>query len=146
MEDYELYEIESKKIRKENVKILENFESYLKEKNLSKNTIEKHLHNVRFYINEYLHYEEPTNASKGIDRIGYFLGDWFIRKAMWSSVAAIKENITSLKHFYTFLNSIGEIDSDQLIELKEEIKENKNEWYEASQQYDDPDSGIEDDW
>jgi hypothetical protein len=65
---------------------------------------------------------------------------------MWSSVSAIKENITSLKHFYTFLNSIGEIDSAQLTELKENIKEYKNDWFEASQRYDDPDADFDDDW
>jgi hypothetical protein len=81
--------------------------------------------------------------NEGIDRVDYFLGDWFIRKAMWSSVSAIKENITSLKHFYTFLNSIDEIDSVQLTELKECIKENKNDWFEASQRYDDPDADFD---
>lgn len=146
MEDYEIEEAECKNIKLENTKTLERFEAYLKSRNLSINTINKHSNNVNFFINEFLHYEEPLRPNEGINRVDYFLGDWFIRKAMWSSVSAIKENITSLMHFYSFLNSIGEIDSDQLMELKENIKENKNGWFEASQRYDDPDADFDDDW
>lgn len=146
MKDYEIEEAESKKIKFENTKVLEKFEAYLNSKNLSVNTIEKHSNNVSFFINEFLQYEEPLRPNEGINRVDYFLGNWFIRKAMWSSVSAIKENITSLKHFYRFLNSIGKIDSAQLSELNENIRENKNDWFEASQRYDDPDADLDDEW
>ena len=61
---------------------------------------------------------------------------------MWSSVTAIKENISSLKHFYTYLNSIGSVTSDELSELKTEIKEGKDAWLEAMHHYDNPDTNF----
>ena len=146
MDQYEIYEAECKKIRDENEKILEGFKEYLKNKKLANKTVEKHSDNIRFYVNEYLLYEDALRPNEGTEKVGYFLGCWFIRKAMWSSIASIKENITSLKHFYTYLNRIGEIDSEQLFELKEEIKENKDIWFEASRQYDTPDTEFEDIW
>ena len=36
-------------------------------------------------------------------KIPEFLGDWFIRKAMWSSPAYVKSNATSLKKFYGWM-------------------------------------------
>lgn len=91
-------------------------------------------------------YEEPLKAKEGVNRLDYFLDYWFIRKAMWASVSSIKENITSLKHFYTFMHEIGEIIMDELLEMKEEIKESKDEWLETIRKYDDPDADLEDVW
>ena len=57
-----------------------------------------------------------------------------------------KENISSLKHFYTYMYTIGEIDLEGLNEMKEEIKESKDEWFETVKKYDDPDTNLEDIW
>ena len=146
MDEYEIYESECKKIRKENRKLLNGFSQYLASRKLSKKTIDKHVSNIEFYINEFLLYEEPLKANEGVNRLDYFLGYWFIRKAMWASVSSIKENITSLKHFYTFMYEIGEIDKEELVEMKEEIKESKDEWLETIRRYDDPNTDMEDVW
>lgn len=146
MDEYEIYESECKKIRKENRKLLKGFRQYLASRKLSKKTIDKHVSNIEFYINEFLLYEEPLKANEGVNRLDYFLGYWFIRKAMWASVSSIKENITSLKHFYTFMYEIGEIDKEELVEMKEEIKESKDEWLETIRRYDDPNTDMEDVW
>jgi site-specific recombinase XerD len=146
MDEYEIYEEECQKVKNENEKTLEGFKNYLKAKKLSNKTIEKHFDNISFYINEYLLYEDALQPHEGIDNVGDFLGYWFIKKTMWSSVSSIKENIASLKHFYTYLNTIGKIDSKQLLALKEEIKENKEIWFETSKRYDDPDTDFEDIW
>jgi hypothetical protein len=65
---------------------------------------------------------------------------------MWASVTSIKENITSLKHFYTFMCGIDELDKEELLEMKEDIKEGKDEWLETLIRYDDPDTDMEDVW
>lgn len=146
MDDYEVFEAECEKIRKENDRILAGFHDYLAAKNLTAKTINKHMGNIEFYINDFLLYEEPQRPGEGIRQIDYFLGSWFIRKAMWASAAAIKENISSLKHFYTFMQETGQISLDDLVEMKEEIKEGKKEWLEAVKKYDDPGTSLDDIW
>ena len=146
MDDYEKYESECKKVREENEIFLSGFSRYLKSKKLSKKTINMHVSNIDFYINEFLLYEEPLKAKEGVGRLDYFLGYWFIRKAMWASVNSIKGYITSMKHFYTYMHSISEIDLEELIEMKEEIKESKDEWLGTIRKYDDPDTDFEDIW
>jgi len=146
MDEYEIYEIECKKIRKKNRKLLNSFRKYLGSKKLSEKTVDKHVSNIDFYINEFLLHEEPTKAKEGVNKLDYFLGYWFIRKAMWASVTSIKENIASLKHFFTYMHTIDEIDLEELNAMKEEIKESKDEWLETIRKYDDPDTDFEDIW
>lgn len=67
-----------------------------------------------------------------------FLGYWFIKKAMWSSPAQIKSNAASLKKFYTFLFEKGQIDKEDLDDLKERIKEDMPEWIATMTRYEDP--------
>ena len=132
MEDYE---IESNKEIEKNKKLLEDFATWLKESNLTEKTINKHIDNVGFYINDYLLYSSVIKAKDGIDEIYEFLGDWFIRKVMWSSKAEIKSNASSLKKFYIFMESRGVINDAQLEELKTTIKTCLPDWLESMQNY-----------
>jgi len=142
MDSYEQYEKDCERIRKDNEKILSEFEKWLSDKDLSKKTIANHCNNVDFYINEFLLYEEAIEASDGLYEIGYFLGFWFIKKAMWASKSTIKGNATSIKKFYEFMLDKGKIDKEDYIELKEVIKNNMQEWLDTMDRYDDPE--IED--
>lgn len=146
MDEYEKYEIECEKRREENDTFLTGFTQYLENKKLSKKTVDKHVSNIDFYINEYLLYETPQHASEGITALDDFLGYWFIRKAMWSTPTTVKENITSLKYFYSYFNQIGLIDDGELSEMKADIKENKTEWIETVKRYNDPDGDFEEIW
>ena len=142
MDSYEQYEKECKRIRKDNEEILADFEKWLSDKKLSKNTIKNHYSNVDFYINDFLLYEDAIEAAGGTRKIGMFLGYWFIRKAMWANKAAIKENAASLKKFYQFMLEGGKITKESFEDLKETIKEEMPEWLATMERYDDPD--IED--
>ena len=144
MDDYEKYENECKKIRKANKQILDEFVLSLKSSGISKKTIKNHISNIDFYINEYLLYEDATDAKDGVDAVGMFLGYWFIKKAMWASQSSIKGNATSLKKFYSFLYDKGLIEKDDLDNLKETIKESMPEWLATLDRYDD--SSVEDVW
>ena len=137
-DDYEKYELECKRIRKENIKLLKNFAQWLKNANLKDKTIKQHVENIDFYINEYLLYEDAVEAKDGTHGVDMFLGYWFIKKAMWSSSAQIKSNAASLKKFYTFLHQKGLIDSSELNQLKETIKEEMPEWIATMERYEDP--------
>lgn len=142
MKSYEQYEKECERIRRENERILTDFEKWLSDKKLSKKTINKHRWNVDFYINDFLLYEDAIEAANGASAIGMFLGYWFIRKAMWASKTAIKENAASLKKFYQFLFEAGKISNEAFDDLKMTIKEDMPDWCATMDRYDDPD--IED--
>ncbi len=146
MNEYEKYEAECEKRKKENQAFLNGFMRYLENKKLSKKTIDKHVENIDFYINTFLLYDEPQKASEGVNQLDYFLGYWFIRKAMWASPASIKENITSLNHFYTYMNQIGQVTEEELLDMKQEIEEFKDEWIETVIRHADPDVDMEDIW
>jgi len=138
MESYEQYEKECKKIRKENEALLSAFETWLSSKNLTEKTIDRHMSNIDFYINNFLLYEDAIEAADGTDEIGMFLGYWFIKKAMWSNKAAIKENAASLKKFYQYLYEDGKVTKDSLQGMKESIKEDMPEWLATMARYADP--------
>jgi len=139
-------ESENSAIKEHNSNILEKFEDHLKKQKLSSKTIEKHLFNIDFYINDFLLYYDPIPAKDGITMVNSFLGDWFIRKAMWASVNTINQNATSLKKFYSFMYQEGEVLPEDVMQLNEDIKESKNEWIEKIKKYDDPNLDFEDIW
>ena len=142
MDEYEKWEIECKRIKTQNQKLLRKFENWLKKDGIKESTINKHYGNVDFYINEFLLYEDAIPAKEGSQRIGMFLGYWFIRKAMWANVSSIKNNAASLKKFYQFMLEKGNIDNNDFEELKQTIKEDMPQWLNTMEHYDDPD--IED--
>ena len=136
MDDYEKYEKECERIRKINERQLNEFESWLKASGLSEKTIYNHRTNIDFYVNEFLLYSEAIEAKSGVHYIGMFLGDWFIRKAMWASKANIKGYAASFKKFYTFLYDQGGVTKEDLTLLKRLIKEDMPEWLATLERYD----------
>jgi site-specific recombinase XerD len=136
---YQEYERACKRIKKDNAKLLDDFDQWLSGKGLAEKTVRRHRDNIEFYINTFLLNEDAIPAKEGATHISMFLGYWFIRKAMWASPSAIRENAASLKKFYTFMHEQGHIDADDLQDLKETIKEEMPEWVGTVERYDDPD-------
>ena len=110
MDDYKKWEADVNKVKAANKLLLEEFDQWLQDKGLVKKTIRNHIGNVDFFINNFLVYSDIVEAKDGIEEISSFLGDWFIRKASWSSKANIKSNASSFKKFYTFLFEKGRRD------------------------------------
>jgi len=81
-DSYQEYELACQQERERNSQLLKQFASWLEAKQLTQKTIDNHLTNVDFYINEFLLYEYP---------ISY----WFIKKAIWASASSIKSNAAS---------------------------------------------------
>lgn len=135
VEEIDEYEEECEKIIDENQKYLEMFADYLEGEGLADKTIKRHLKHVEFYINEFLCDYEPHSLDAGCYQVDAFLGDWFIRKAMWSSVETIKENCASLKKFYKLMLENDVISKDDYKELTRQIKENKEVWLENVETY-----------
>lgn len=118
----------TEKMNIQNEKILEDFSEYLKETGLVARTVEKHVENIDFYINTYLLYYEIQSPDQGHDALDDFFGNFFAHKAMWSSPAAVKENITSLKKFYKYLNELSFVSDEDYQSMLEVVKEEKGNW------------------
>lgn len=135
--DIEEYEKQLKEIKEKNKHYLKEFEKYLKDQNLSDKTINNHLNNMQFYLDEYLNYYEPTPMEEGIYDAGLYLSDWFIRKCLWSSKNSIKETAASIKKFYKCMAELGHVDKKEYEELADEIKENMPVYLENLESYED---------
>lgn len=149
------YEKIVKSIHKRNDNLIYNFEGWLKRSGLGEKTVKNHVDNISFFLNDFVTYQDISedenyttlcHAEDGIKLVGEFLGYWFIRKAMWASESSIKSNITTIKKFYTFMQSLGLISAEELKDLNDEIKEYKQEWIDTVKRYDDPDVDFEDVW
>ena len=133
-------------IHKRNKSLIDSFRGSLKRGGLGESTINKHIDNISFFLNEYVTYQDISqndnetvlcHAEDGIGLVDDFLGYWFIRKAMWSNENSIKSNIISIKKFYSFMQSLNLISKDDLQILQKEIKDYKSEWIDAVNRYND---------
>lgn len=132
---------EREKQLKENTKrnedYLKMFEKSLEEKQLTTKTIKKHVSNIDFYLNDYLtYYDEIIKMKDGTQYTGSFLGDWFIRKAIWASKSSIKEMVSSLKKFYEYMSALGFVKISDYQEMCYEIKDNMDLYLENLEDYD----------
>lgn len=127
------------------VECLKIFAEWLSTSNLSEKTKAKHMENVDFYVIDFLnYYEDCKTIAEGCVSIGLFLGDWFIRKCMWSSKTSIKENATSIKKFYKCMLEYDRISKADYKMLCDEIKDGMDDWLGRFERYMDPDYDIED--
>lgn len=133
--EYKDWEKKVEEAQMHNNELIGEFEKYLKTKSLKPKTIRNHIFNIEFYANNFLLRYEIIPVEKGFLEIGNFLGDYFIRKASWSSKYTIQENVASFKKFYTFLNEIGKVSKTELDEMKELIKDEKSDWIDEVENY-----------
>jgi intergrase/recombinase len=132
--DYQQYLQDCERIRADNETLLADFEEWLLGQDLSSKTVRNHVFRMRFYINEFLLYEDAVEARHGVSRVGMFLGYWFINKAP-SSKTGIKDYTVSLKKFYEFMGERGQISEEALSRLNDTVKARLPEWLEAMDRY-----------
>lgn len=137
-EPYGDYEAEAKKIEEENETYLQLFYKELLEKGLSVKTATKHTRNIDFFLNQFLMYYDLGSVEDGCFQVDSFLGDFFIRKCMWSTPPAIKQYTTSLKKFYKCMQEHGHVGKESYKALCEEIKESLPAWMDLCEQYNSP--------
>ena len=137
--DYDGYCKTCDEIRAKNSEYLELFEQELIANNLKDRTIKRHLSNVNFYINEFLLYEEPLSVEYGAQKIDPFLGDFFIRKCMWSTPGNIKSTAASIKKFYKCMMEHGIVTNKDYKFLCSEIRDGMETWLTDCAIYNDPD-------
>lgn len=129
-----------KEIKKKNDVYLKEFIEDLTKEGLKENTIRRHYQNVKFYLNVYLLQWEALEMAEGTDwmNISGYLGEFFIRKCVWSTPASIKSTATSIKKFYKCMLKRGHITEDDYLELDETIKEKLDDWMLDCKIYNDP--------
>ncbi len=136
--DYDDYSKACDEIREKNSVYLDLFEHTLIEDGLKGSTIKRHLSNIDFYINDFLLYEEPLTMDYGMGRIDSFLGDFFIRKCMWSTPGNIKSTAASIKKFYKCMMDSGIVKKSDYESLCSEIKNGMETWQTDCAIYNDP--------
>ena len=134
--DNDAYERKQHEVHETNETHLANFIEWLKNKGLTDRTINNHIANVDFYINHYLCYYDVQDVRQGCYKISRFLGDWFIRKALWSSCANIKSSAASIKKFYKLMLENNVINQEDYNELCETIKDEMPDWLDEMSRYD----------
>lgn len=66
--------------------------------------------------------------TSGVEEIGSYLGDFFIRKCMWSTPYTIKTTAASIKKFYKCMLEHEKIDKEDYEELCYTIKYDIEDW------------------
>ncbi len=120
---------------KRNEKYIKEFEKWLNEKGLAKNTIRKHLNNASLYIDDYLNYYDITKAEDGLDEVFVFLDGWFIEKCTWSTRNSLKETLASLKKFYQYMSENNYIDANDYDSTFKFIRDNMDKLLEHVDEY-----------
>lgn len=137
--DFTDYENECTMVRHINDELLEIFEKDMTVSGLSDKTIRRHLSNVDFYLNTFLLREDIHPMEDGLDMLGLFLGDFFIRKCMWSTPGTIKSTAASIKKFYKCMLDHGKIEKEAYASLCDEIRDEIDIWQADCEAYNDPD-------
>lgn len=145
-DDESEYDKRCQQMREENAALIGEFSHWLKKAGLGAATIRGHRFNLDFYLNHFLLYADLLTPADGVRHVDEFLGDWFIRKAMWSNKKTVKANATSLKKFYGFMEERGLIKPEEFVSLKQQIKDELPDWLDAVERYNTPAVDLEDDW
>ncbi|MBR3318085.1 MAG: hypothetical protein IKG21_09755 [Atopobiaceae bacterium] len=135
---YEDYERACDERRAENEEYLNEFEEWLKAAGLSDKTIQRHIHNVDFFINAYLLREKAYGMEEGCARMDDFLGYFFIRKCTWSTPTTIRQNATSFKKFYKCMLEKGHIARASYDVLLDDIKTCMPTWLASCEDFNNP--------
>jgi hypothetical protein len=110
--------------------VFDRFYEYLKKKGLKESTAEQRTDGAAFFIMRYVFVYEDVIDIRAIseETVRKYLGNWYIRKVMNSSIKEIKLNLTALSNFFTFLKENDHITEDHLRELKGICRD--TEWFE----------------
>lgn len=121
--DKEWYEENNRR----NEYFLDLFYEDMQDAGLSSQTYNKHYSNVQVFL-DMLGSREGWIMEECLEDPGQFLGNWFVRRCMWSTPANIKTTATSIKKFAKCMLDHKIIEKDDYKYLCDEIKDNLPEW------------------
>jgi len=136
MDNYKIWEKKVEDNHKRNEQFINEFEEWLKEKNLVDKTIRKHINNANLYINDFLNYYDAHKMEDGYYLVYDFLDGWFIEKCLWASKNSLKETAASIKKFYECMSEKGYIKTEDYKHLFNEIKENMDDFLDQMDAFD----------
>jgi len=151
----ELLNLTRDEAREKYEELLDEFYEYLETKNLTQKTINLHCNRLGFYIFYYLIdyelYDYDTDLFSyspfyvvSDHHIDNFLGNFYIRKVLSSSVSDLKGYIVAFNKYIDFLEYKGLINKNGKKDLKDDIKLYKDEWINKMEVYNNPKYSFED--
>jgi site-specific recombinase XerD len=130
------YDERINQIRNQNKPILEGFQEALTNSNISAKTRKNHVQNIEFFA-EYLVYYEPlkTLAQTESTDISSFLDDWFLRKALWSSVESVRAYLATFKKFFVWMRDTHHMSKSSVEHILAMIKEDREDFIDNAKSY-----------
>lgn len=137
-------DIKRERLEVENEMILNEFINHsVGVKRRGKHKMHQAAEKLRFFANEYLLNYHEENLLEGLSSFRSFVGDWFIRKCMWSDEASVRENLAAYDAFLTYLK-----ETDHLPEGQDEghtIDQNERSLFQRrAKYYNEPEIKLED--
>ena len=118
-------------IEKQNQTYLTIFKEDLEKQKLTKETIEQHYFNAKFYLNEFLLRYQPLTMEQGCQQVHIFFTYFFVSQCGWASLSNIKKYKTSLKKFYKCMLDHNLVPQEEYDYLCHIFKECQHEFEEA---------------
>lgn len=103
------------------------FKEFLEEKGFVEQSVEKHVYNISYFLDEYL-LPRKVKLEEAITEIDAFMGNWFLKKTPWVTTTAIQSMSRSLQNFYKFLIKEERVSPKQLQILQMKIKRSYKTW------------------
>jgi site-specific recombinase XerD len=120
------YDGQVRTIQAANQLLLDAFEVWLKQANLSQKTIETHVSNINFFTHYLVYYEPLKKLDEATESdVWMFLADWFPRKALWASVTSVKSYLASFKKFFLWMGETGRVSPQIVADVIETLKEER---------------------
>lgn len=144
-DEEEDYEDMVQRLNKQNEKILADFTNFtVGEQKKGKIKINKAAELLSFFGNDYLTNYEGHDILEGLECFPSFIGDWFIRKCMWSDEKSLVENLDAFDLFLNYLKDTNLVPSSRLSNLKEHLAEDRERFLLRVRFYNDQNVELED--
>lgn len=125
-------------MEKANRSVLKEFEKSLIDQSLSDKTIRKHVDNIDLFVNMYqTSYSYCGTMFDGWNDFDDFIGYWFVRKCLWSSVSAIRGLVASLRKFYLFLAKTNYVTEEERAQANLILDDGMEKWIDELHEFDD---------
>ena len=111
-----------------NESLLREFSDWLENKGISQKTIDKHLVNVRIFLDEYLLIEDVESLEDAVIYVNDYMGRYLIERQSWNCGKNVRESITSLKKFFRAMLELGEVDDISYAAFLEDIRWESDGW------------------
>ena len=136
MSDIDTYDARVQAIQAYNQPILYGFLIWLKQSDLSEETIYNHVTNIEFFT-KYLVYYEPLqklDEARSGD-VWMFLVDWYPRKTLCASARNVKSYSASFKKFFKWMGETGCVSPEVVADVLSTLKDSRNEFLKAAAEW-----------